>query len=88
MIARAALVLVVVAVTSSVGPSQPRPVAPAPFAVGERATYDVKFGFVKAGTATMELQGIESVRGRNAWKFKFRVTGGVPLYRVDDILES
>jgi hypothetical protein len=88
VIARAALVLVVVAVTGSVGPSQPRPVAPAPFAVGERATYDVKFGFVKAGTATMELQGIESVRGRNAWKFKFRVTGGVPLYRVDDILES
>ncbi len=62
--------------------------SPMPFAVGERAVYDVKFGFLKAGTGTMEVAGIEPVRGRDAYKFSFRVTGGIPLYRVDDILES
>jgi len=61
---------------------------PVPFAVGEKAVYDVKFGIVHAGTGTMEVKGIEPVRGRDAWNFAFRITGGVPLYRVDDILES
>jgi hypothetical protein len=64
------------------------PRGPVPFAVGERATYDVKFGFVKAGTASMQVRGITPVRNRDAYHFAFRVTGGIPLYRVDDILES
>jgi len=61
---------------------------PMPFAVGERAVYDVRFGFVKAGTGTMEVKGIEAVRGKQAWNFAFHVRGGVPFYRVDDVLES
>jgi hypothetical protein len=71
------------------------PLAPAtpgralvPFAVGERLTYDVKFGVLKAGTGYMEVVGIETVRGREAWHTVFHVRGGVPLYRVDDRLES
>jgi hypothetical protein len=64
------------------------PRAPVPFSVGERAVYEVKFGFVPAGTGRMEVAGIESVRGRDAYRFRFRVTGGIPLYRVDDVLES
>jgi hypothetical protein len=80
------LLAIAMAMTSAVGGASPA--APVPFAVGERAVYDVKFGFVRAGTATMELPGIESVRGRDAYLFRFRVTGGIPVYRVDDILES
>ena len=59
-----------------------------PFAVGERLTYDVKFGPFRAGTGYMEVVGIETVRGREAWHTVFHVQGGVPLYRVDDRLES
>jgi hypothetical protein len=59
-----------------------------PFAVGERLTYDVKFGPLRAGTGYMEVVGLETVRGREAWHTVFHVEGGVPLYRVDDRLES
>ncbi len=64
------------------------PKNPVPFAVGEKAVYTVKFGFVNAGTGTMEVKGIERIRGVDAWNFAFRITGGIPLYRVDDVLES
>ena len=59
-----------------------------PFATGERLTYDVKFGPLKAGTGYMEVIGLETVRGREAWHTVFHVQGGVPFYRVDDLLES
>jgi len=59
-----------------------------PFSVGERAEYDVKFGFVKAGRGSMELKGIDTVRGRDAYHFIFKVSGGIPFYRVNDVLES
>ncbi len=63
--------------------------APArPFAAGERLNYDVRFGPIKAGTGSMEVRGIETVRGRPAYHTVFRVRGGVPGFRVDDVFES
>jgi hypothetical protein len=59
-----------------------------PFGVGERLEYEVRFGFIRAGTGFMEVRGIESVRGRESWHTVFRVRGGIPMYRVDDRLES
>ena len=59
-----------------------------PFVVGERLTYDVSFGPLKVGTGTMEVRGIENVRGRDAYHTVFRINGGIPLYRVDDTFES
>ena len=59
-----------------------------PFSVGERLTYDVYFGPLKAGEGSMEVMGHEDVRGTNTWHTRFRVRGGVPFYRVDDVLES
>lgn len=59
-----------------------------PFAVGERAVYEVHFGKIKVGTGTMEVLGIEEIRGRPAWHTRFRIRGGIPFYRVDDVLES
>jgi hypothetical protein len=56
--------------------------------VGERLTYDVKFGVLRVGRAHMEVVGIEEVRGRRAWHTRFQVTGGTFFYRVNDILES
>jgi hypothetical protein len=48
----------------------------------------VKFGFLKAGEGFVEVLGRDTVRGREAWHTRFRVKGGVPMYRVDDVLES
>jgi hypothetical protein len=59
-----------------------------PFLPGERLTYDVEFGTLKVGTGTMEVRGIENVRGREAYHTVFRISGGIPLYRVDDTFES
>ncbi|MBL8961353.1 MAG: DUF3108 domain-containing protein [Gemmatimonadetes bacterium] len=61
---------------------------PVPFALGERFTYDLKFGKLKVGEGTMETLGLETIRGIEAWHTRFRVRGGVPFYRVDDVLES
>lgn len=59
-----------------------------PFAVGERLVYDVKFGAIKVGRGSMEVIDTVSLRGRPAWHTRFRVKGGIPFYRVDDVLES
>src|SRR4051812_46806280 len=39
-------------------------VAPTTLTVGERLTYDVKFGPIRVGGANMEVLGVEEVRGR------------------------
>jgi hypothetical protein len=59
-----------------------------PFGPGERADYSVKFGPFSVGRGTMEVVGIDTVRGRESWHILFRVRGGVPGYRVDDRMES
>lgn len=56
--------------------------------VGERLEYEVKFGPIKVGRASMEVMGVEDVRGRPAWHTRFQVTGGTLFFRVDDVLES
>lgn len=61
---------------------------PVPFAVGERLVYDVKFGAIKVGQGSMEVLDTVTLRGRPAWHTRFRVRGGIPFYRVDDVLES
>ena len=60
----------------------------APFGAGEKLDYSVKFGFIKAGRGSVEVVGRDTIRGREVWHTRFRVKGGVPMYRVDDVLES
>src|SRR4051812_20379845 len=62
--------------------------APRPFAVGEKLTYDVKFGPLKVGTGALELRGIVPVRGEDAYHAVFRIKGGTAFYKVDDTFES
>lgn len=68
--------------------SLPENAAKVPWSLGERLTYDVRFGFIKAGTAEMTLRGIELVRGRPVWHGRFTVRGGYLALRVDDVLET
>ena len=59
-----------------------------PFVPGERLAYDVYFGAIKVGTGSMEVRGIDTVRGRPAYHTAFQLNGGIPFYKVDDTFES
>jgi hypothetical protein len=59
-----------------------------PFAPGEHADYQVKFGMFSVGRGSMDVIGLDTVRGRETWHILFRIRGGVPGYRVDDRMES
>ena len=77
--------------TSSSTAARKPPVAdgkPVPFKVGEKLEYDVKFGSLKVGSGSMEVQEVTEVRGKPTWHTVFRITGGIPLYRVNDRYES
>lgn len=63
-------------------------VAPVPFAVGEELRYSASFAGIRAGSATMKVEGIENVRGRPAYHLVFTIDGGIPFYRVRDRYES
>jgi hypothetical protein len=62
--------------------------AKVPFRTGERLEYDVKFGPLHVGKGSMEVMGIDTVRGQEAWHTAFNVRGGTFFYHVNDRLES
>jgi hypothetical protein len=68
----------------------PPPTAPTarPFRVGEQLTYQVKYGRLSIGHASMTVLGIEDVRGRPAYHVAFRIDGGLPGLQVHDRYES
>ena len=99
LVARATRVLAfrsALAIAPAVGTAAPLvvqdsvPAAPAavPWVIGERLAYDVKFGFIKAGSGEMTIVGVETVRGHRAWHGRFTVHGGYLALRVDDVLDS
>jgi hypothetical protein len=62
--------------------------APYPFAVGEKLTYSAKLGMLSLGLGTLEVAGKDSIRGEEAFRFRFRLTGKTVFYSLDDVLES
>ena len=62
--------------------------AQVPYTVGEELTYRATFGVIHAGTARMRVDGVELVRGRQAYHVVFSIDGGVPFFRVHDRYES
>jgi hypothetical protein len=62
--------------------------APVPFGPGERATYQVKFGFLSVGEGRMEVAGLEDVRGRTSYRIDWAIKGGIPGARVNDRWQS
>ena len=59
-----------------------------PFASGERAEYQVRLGAVSVGSGSVEIVGVETVHGVPTFHARMRVSGGIPLARVDDRYES
>lgn len=61
------------------------------FTVGEKLTFDVKYGFVTAGIATMAIPRIKRISGRKVYNITFDVNS-VPsfdwIYKVRDHYET
>ena len=59
--------------------------APVPWGPGERATYRVTYGLLGGvGEATVEVEGIDTVRGHPAYLLSFRLKGGVAVWKAND----
>ena len=45
---------------------------------------------IQSGSGIMEVVGIDTIRGRNAWRLHFNIKGSTPLdlYHVDDSYDS
>lgn len=59
-----------------------------PFGAGEKLAFEVRFGAIRVGSGSLEVLGVESIRGREAWHTSFNVQGGTFFYRVNDSYES
>jgi Protein of unknown function (DUF3108) len=64
------------------------PIASYPFAVGEKLSYSAKLGMLTLGSGTLEVAGIDTVRGVESFRLKFRLQGKTMFYSLDDVLES
>ncbi|HEU5262115.1 MAG TPA: DUF3108 domain-containing protein [Gemmatimonadales bacterium] len=78
--------------TDSIRPDAPPPIGAVfpvvPFNVGERLVYQAKYGLFNVGTATMQVAGIDSIRGVETMHFVFHIEGGALWYHLDQKLES
>jgi hypothetical protein len=59
-----------------------------PFPVGERLVYNARYGPFSVGTATMQVAGIDTIRGVEAVHFVFLIDGGALWYHIHQNLES
>ena len=59
-----------------------------PFAVGETLTYSAKLGMLTLGSGTLQVAGLDSVRGVETFRLRFRLQGKTVFYSLDDVLES
>lgn len=61
------------------------------FTVGEKLTFDVKYGFVTAGVAVMEIPSMKKMAGRDVYHITFKVNSVPsfdPFYKVRDRYET
>jgi hypothetical protein len=82
------LVLTAVAISSSAGGQESSDRVVVPFHVGEQLTYQVKYGKIPIGRASMSVLGVEDVRGHPTYHVRFRIDGGLPGLQVHDRYES
>jgi hypothetical protein len=55
---------------------------------GERWEYQAKYGVFSVGSATLQVIGIDTVRGRPAWHTRVDVRGRFLTFKLEDVLES
>jgi hypothetical protein len=66
----------------------PAPPAAYPFAVGEKLSYTAKLGMLTLGSGTLEVASVDTVRGVESFRLRFRLKGKTMFYSLDDVLES
>jgi hypothetical protein len=59
-----------------------------PFAVGEKLTFDVRYGFLKAGEATMEVTGIVDCDGSKCYRVVSAARSTAPFSLVFEVKDS
>jgi hypothetical protein len=71
-------------------PAAAQPQTKVPWAAGEHLEYVVRLAGISSGTGIMEVNGIDPMRGRDAWRLHFNIKGSTPLglYHVDDTYDS
>ncbi len=74
------------------GPMVTTPDTPAvarhPFAVGESLSYSAKLGILRLGSATVEVAGLDTLRGDETYRFRFQLEAGNLFFRLNDVMES
>lgn len=59
-----------------------------PFRPGEVATYHVEFSGIGVGSGSIRVDSGPNIDGAATWILRFAVRGGIPFFRVNDVLES
>jgi hypothetical protein len=81
-----ALTLMLTAVQTATAAVTPLPV---PFKVGERFEYSARWSLVTVGRTSIEVVGIDTVRGTPAYHIQYRMeANAAPFYRATNTLES
>lgn len=55
-----------------------------PFAVGERAVYDVTFGPIRVGEGHLLVEATETLADVTSYRVAFEIEGGPFFYKIDD----
>jgi hypothetical protein len=58
------------------------------FPVGERTRYQAKYGLFTVGAALLEVAGIDTVRGVETMRLRFRIDGGALWYDLEQTMQS
>jgi hypothetical protein len=66
----------------------PGPAHVYPFGVGEKLSYTAKLGMLTLGSGTLEVASMDTVRGVESFRLRFRLQGKTMFYSLDDVLES
>ena len=69
-------------------PAAAAPPTEYPFAVGEKLSFSAKLGMLTLGSATLEVVSLDTVRGVESFRLRFRLRGKNAFYSLDDVLES
>jgi len=85
----AALLLLVALAAGRPLAAQDSACAPAvTFPIGERLSFNAKYGIFNVGSAVMEVMGIDTVHNVETVHMRFRISGGALWYHLDQTIES
>jgi hypothetical protein len=79
---------IAIALLQAPAPAAAPPHPDYPFAVGEKLSYSAKLGMLTLGSATLEVVELDTVRGVESFRLRFRLKGKNAFYSLDDVLES